>query len=254
MTNATHTKQPEQQRVALVTGSAKRLGAYNVRSLHQKGYRVIIHYHHSWLAATELAAQLNAIRPHSAALLCADLADPAAVDQLARDSLAIWQRLDVLVNNASAFYPTPIGTITHQDWLQLFSSNAQAPLFLSQALAPALAEQSGCIVNMTDIHAERPLNQHPVYSMAKSALRTMTLALARELAPHIRVNGIAPGAILWPEGASNVSDATKHAIVKAIPLQRLGSEADIAQAMHFLIEAHYITGQIINVDGGRCLA
>ncbi len=243
------------QPVALITGSAKRLGRTMIETLHRTGYRVIIHYNQSRAAADTLAAMLNQQRAHSAAVIQADLLDEANWPALAQQAVTCFNRLDVLVNNASGFYPTPLTTATTAQWQDLFGSNVKAPYFLSQALAPELAKHKGAIVNMVDIHAEKPLAQHSLYCMAKAALLMMTKSLACELAPTIRVNGIAPGAILWPtEQAVALKEQDKAAILAQIPLEQLGTPDDIAQTLLFLLQAPYITGQIIAVDGGRSLA
>jgi pteridine reductase len=240
-------------RVVLITGAAQRLGAATARLLQARGWRILLHYNQSREKAAELAAELNAQRPDCCRLLQADLARNTDVARLAQEAGAAWQRVDALVNNASAFYPTPIGEVTAAQWDELFASNARAPLFLAQALRPALQQQRGTIVNLLDIHAQRPLRGYTVYCMAKAAHAMLTRALAQELAPEIRVNGIAPGAILWP--SSGAPDAEAQATVLAgIPLGRLGEPADIARTIAFLLEdAPYITGQIIAVDGGRSL-
>lgn len=241
-------------KVALVTGSGQRVGAAIIRHLHAKGWCVIIHYRHSAQAAHSLADELNSVRPDSAATIKTNLDDVAALPLLAEQALAVYGRVDALVNNASTFYPTPVGQATLADWDDLFSSNARAPYFLSQALAPALRSSNGCIVNIVDIHANRPFKQHTIYCMAKAALQMMTFSLAKELAPFVRVNGVAPGAILWPEAqsASAIADDTQQQILASVPLARSGAPEDIARTVAFLIEeAPYITGQIIAVDGGR---
>jgi pteridine reductase len=240
-------------RVVLITGAAQRLGAATARLLHTRGWRILLHYNQSRERAAQLAAELNAQRADSCRLLQADLAQDVDVARLAQEAVNTWQRVDALINNASAFYPTPVGDITAAQWDELFASNARAPLFLAQALRPALQKQQGGIVNLLDIHAQRPLLGYTVYCMAKAAHAMLTQALAKELAPEIRVNGIAPGAILWP--SSGVPDAEAQAAVLAgIPLRRLGEPGDIARAIAFLLEdAPYITGQIIAVDGGRSL-
>jgi pteridine reductase len=237
----------------LITGAAQRLGAATARLLHTRGWRILLHYNQSRERAAQLAAELNAQRADSCRLLQADLAQDVDVARLAQEAVNTWQRVDALINNASAFYPTPVGDITAAQWDELFASNARAPLFLAQALRPALQKQQGGIVNLLDIHAQRPLLGYTVYCMAKAAHAMLTQALAKELAPEIRVNGIAPGAILWP--SSGVPDAEAQAAVLAgIPLRRLGEPGDIARAIAFLLEdAPYITGQIIAVDGGRSL-
>jgi pteridine reductase len=235
--------------VVLVTGSARRLGAATVREFHRRGWRVLIHCHHSLAEAEALAAELNGVRENSAQVLVADLGDLSALSALATHSVQRWGRLDALVNNASTFYPTTLAEATPAHWQDLFGSNAQAPFFLTQALLPALKAAQGSVINMLDIHASRPLAQHSIYCMAKAALLMMTKALARELATEIRVNAIAPGAILWPEGADA---AAQVKILANIPLQRLGTPEDIARTIAFLVmDAPYITGQIISVDGGR---
>ena len=237
--------------VALVTGSAKRLGRQIISQLHQAGYRVIIHYNQSATDANNLATSLNQQRPDSALTIQANLLDEQAVQLLANKTLASFNRLDVLINNASSFYATPLGSATLANWDDLFGSNVKAPYFLCKALAPALAANKGCIINMVDIHAQQPLQDHSIYCMAKAALLMMTKSLARELAPTIRVNGIAPGAILWP--SQQLAEADKAAILQQIPLQRTGSPEDIANTVLFLLQSPYISGQIIAVDGGRSL-
>lgn len=249
-------------KVALVTGSAKRLGREIILTLHQAGFRVIIHCRQSTSEAISLCKQLNTIKPDSAAWLQADLNRIENLNEVAAAAVNPFGRLDVLVNNASSFYPTPIGTATLAQWDDLFGSNVKAPFFLTQALAPELSKQKGCVINLVDIHAEKPLAQHSVYCMAKAALVMMTKSLARELAPTIRVNGIAPGAILWPSEQSNgftqsavpmLTEQDKAGILAQIPLGHLGQPSDIAQTVLFLSTAPYITGQILAVDGGRSL-
>jgi pteridine reductase len=241
-------------KVVLVTGSAQRVGAAIIKDLHARGWRVIIHYRHSEQAALTLADSLNSQRANSAFILQIDLQQPHAAQQLAEQALRLTGRIDALVNNASTFYPTPIGDASLDAWDDLFASNARAPFFLSQALAPALIQSRGCIVNIVDIHASRPFKQHTVYCMAKAALAMMTMSLAKELAPAVRVNGVAPGAILWPDDntPSAIASSTQQQILASVPLARSGSPEDIARTVAFLIEdAPYITGQIIAVDGGR---
>lgn len=238
-------------KVALVTGSAQRLGAATVRELHGRGWHVLIHCRQSRAAAEALAASLNHVRADSARVLEADLANLNAVQKLAAEAVTQWGRLDALVNNASSYYPTPTGSATEAQWQDLFSSNAQAPFFLSQALDPALRKSGGSIVNMVDIHASRPHREHTIYCMAKAALLMMTKSLALELAPEIRVNGIAPGAILWPDTVQDSDLAAQEKILAGVPLGKLGTPQDIARAIAFLLESPYITGQILGVDGGR---
>ncbi|MDX3773530.1 pteridine reductase [Chromatiaceae bacterium AAb-1] len=238
--------------VAFITGGARRLGKCIAITLHQAGYNLVIHYHHSAADAMQLADTLNKIRAGSVKLVSADLLDENSYQTIAQQVTACFNRLDLLVNNASSFYPTPLNTANQDHWHDLFGTNVKAPYFLSQAFATRLNHHKGAIINMVDIHAERPLQQHSIYCMAKAALLMMTKALAQELAPSVRVNGIAPGAILWPSQQS-LPDADKHSILQQIPLQRLGEPEDIARTALFLAQAPYITGQIIAVDGGRSL-
>jgi pteridine reductase len=239
--------------VALVTGAARRVGATIARALHAAGYDVALHCRHSRADLDALIAELDAARPGGTLALQADLADAATLAPLVDAVLARFGRLDGLVNNASAFYPTPLGTITTTQWDALFAANARAPLLLAQAAAAALAQQRGAIVNLIDIYAERPLPQHSVYCMSKAALAMATLALAQELAPAVRVNGVAPGAVLWPE--SGKAQAERQALIERTPLARSGSPEDVAGAVLWLLrEAPFVTGQIIRIDGGRSLA
>lgn len=237
-------------RVALVTGAARRVGATIARRLHACGLRVLIHYRGSGVAARELAAELERLRPDSAHTLQADLLDTDAVARLAREAIAVHGRLDFLVNNASTFYPTPMGSFGTAEWDDLMGSNLRAPAFLTQACAPALAESAGAVVNIVDIHALRPLKGYPVYSAAKAGLWALTQAFARELGPAVRVNGVAPGAILTPEDPTNVG--THEAMIERTALKREGTPDDIARTVRFLLlDAPYITGEVIAVDGGR---
>jgi pteridine reductase len=237
--------------VALVTGAGVRLGAASASLLHESGYNVVIHCNRSRQAADTLAGQLNAEREHSAVVLQANLGDDDQVHALGTNAIAAWNRLDVLVNNASAFYSTPLETITAEQWHELFASNARAPLFLAASVAWALKERQGCIINMTDLYARQGLTNHSIYTMAKSALEGMTHSLARELAPDVRVNAIAPGAILWPPDENQAEDK-KDAIIEKSSLKRLGDPLDIAHAVLFLArDSSYMTGQVLHVDGGR---
>jgi len=241
------------RRVALITGAARRVGSVIARALHAAGFDLALHYRHSRADMDALCNELEAMRPHSTLALQADLADLDALPALIERSVARFGRLDVLVNNASAFFPTPVGTVTPAQWDELFASNARAPFFLAQAAVPFLKSTQGCIVNMADIYAERPLARHPVYCMAKAALVMMTQALARELGPEIRVNAIAPGAVLWPESGKAYTD--QQQLIARTPLQRAGTPQDVAAAVLFLVrDATFTTGQILNVDGGRALA
>jgi pteridine reductase len=240
-------------RSALVTGAAKRIGAVIARTLHAAGANVAIHYNRSAADADELAADLNRRRAKSAFTIAADMRDIAAVERMAAQVLdRTGGRLDVLVNNASNFYPTPIGTITLEQWDDLFGSNLKAPLFLSQALVPALRAARGVIVNIVDVHSQRPLRDHPVYGPAKAGLAMLTRSLAKDLGPDIRVNGVSPGAIIWPDEGQGMSDTLRAAIIKQTALKRAGEPEDISAAVLFLVrDAPYVTGQIIAVDGGR---
>jgi pteridine reductase len=236
--------------VALVTGSARRLGAAIVRALHARGFRVAVHYRGDATEARRLTEALEETRPESAAVFRADLLDPEAVRSLPAAVLSRWGRLDVLVNNASSFYPTPLGSIDEEAWNDLIGTNLKAPLFLVQAAREALARHTGSVVNLLDIHARRPLRTYVVYGVAKAGLEMLTRTLARELAPRIRVNGVAPGAILWPEGFAN--ETVKRQVLRQIPLERFGTPEDIAGAVAFLVcDAPYVTGHVLTVDGGR---
>lgn len=239
--------------VALVTGSAKRIGAEIARRLHKEGFNLVIHYRQSSKTAKDLAALFNKQRPDSAIAIAADLTKMAHIEKLAKAAQAEWQRLDLLVNNASSFYPTPLGGVTETQWDDLIGSNLKAPFFLAQALANTLRESGGSIINIADIYGERPLQEHSVYCIAKAGNLMLTKALAKELAPKIRVNGIAPGAILWPE-QEEVTDEFKTGLLAKTPLQERGQASDIARTILYLArEAPYVTGQIITVDGGRSL-
>jgi len=238
-------------RVALVTGGARRVGAQIVRTLHGAGARVAVHYHRSATEAEALVGELNATRAASAIALHADLLEVTRLGELVEATTVAFGRLDILVNNASTFYPTPVGEITEAHWNDLLGSNLKAPLFLSQAAAPALRLARGLILNIVDIHGMRPLRRYPVYGVAKAGLIMLTRSLARELGPHVRVNAIAPGPVMWP--ADGVADAElQKKIVERTLLKRSGSAQDIARtALFFAADAPYITGQILAVDGGR---
>lgn len=238
-------------KVVLITGAAHRIGATTARMLHAEGLNILLHYRNSRDAAESLQAELNAIRADSVHLIQADLHDTAKLPALIEQAIQIWGRLDVLINNASSFYATPIGTVTETQWEDLIGSNLKAPFFLSQAAAPYLRQQHGCIVSIVDIHAERPLKEFPVYSMAKAGLVMLTKSLACELGPEVRVNAVAPGAILWPE---NLGENEKQKIISRTFLKRQGAPDDIARAILYLIrDAGYMSGQVLTVDGGRSL-
>ena len=239
-------------RVALITGAARRIGACIAETLHQRGCDVFLHYHSSGDAVEELAKKLNAMRPQSAITVQADLGDAKEINRLAGQVKAHTGQLDLLVNNASRFFPTIVGTTTMTEWDELMDSNLRGPYFLTQALLPQLATAGGSVVNLLDVHAVRPMAGHAVYCMAKAGLQMMTLAMAKDLGPQIRVNGVAPGAILWPEQDSSSEDQQK--ILNKTVMGRAGKPEDIASAVAYLgLDAPYITGQVLAVDGGRSL-
>ena len=236
----------------LITGAAKRVGAKMAEVLHNNGFNIVIHYNSSSESANNLSARLNQQRSGSSIIIGGNLTDDSAVESLIPSVVKQTGRLDVLINNASTFYPTPIENITLEDWDNLFGTNLKAPLFLSKHAAKYLKESAGLIINIVDIHARKPLKNHPIYGPAKSGLAMLTKSLARDLAPSVRVNGIAPGMILWPE--NEPSESIKKSILDQIPLKRSGSPEDIANCALFLIkDAPYITGQIIPIDGGRSI-
>jgi len=239
--------------VALVTGASRRLGAAIARTLHAAGYDLALHHRDSVREMDALVAEFEAVRAGSTLVLQAELAQFDRLPEMIAQTIGRFGKLDALVNNASAFFPTPIGSATPQQWDTLFAANARAPFFLSQAAAPHLRASSGSIVNLVDIYAERPLKEHTLYCMAKAALAMLTLSLAKELGPEVRVNGIAPGAVLWPEAGID-SDVQKSLLAKTA-LKRTGDPQDVAAAALFLIrDARYTTGEILRVDGGRALA
>ncbi len=239
--------------VALITGAAHRIGAGITRALHGAGMNIAVHFRSSREAAEQLAAELNDIRSHSVVLLQADLLATERLPRLIDKVIDAWGRLDVLVNNASSFYPTSLGNTGEAEWNEILGSNLKAPFFLAQAAAAHLKACKGCIINIADIHGERPLKGYPVYSVAKAGNIMLTKALARELGPEVRVNAVAPGAILWPE--RGMDDVTKQRIIAGTALKRQGSAADIARTVLFLIQgADYMTGQMLVVDGGRTLS
>ena len=250
MTDAAHLNATLDGQWALVTGGARRIGAVIARTLHAAGANVAVHYGSSAADADALVADLNGIRPESAFAIQADLRDDAAPEQLISGVTETAGRLDILVNNASTFYPTPIAEITEADWNDLLGTNLKSPMFLAKWAAPHLREAGGQIINIVDIHARRPLRNHPVYGPAKAGLEMLTRSLAKDLAPEVRVNGVSPGAILWPE--EGMTEGAIKSIVSQIPLGRTGGPEDIARTVLFLTkDAPYITGQVIAVDGGR---
>lgn len=241
--------------VALITGSARRIGAVIATYLHAQGYCVVVHYKSSATKAEELCGHLNDLRQGSAIAVQADLAQQESREQLITTVITKWQRLDALVNNASSFYPTIFGKTTEEEWEDLFNSNLKGTFFLTQAAAPYLTQQRGNVVNITDIHAERPLQGYPVYSIAKAGLAMLTRSLAKELAPAVRVNAVAPGNILWPEGKNVLTPDQQQRLLNKIPLHQQGTPEDIAKAVWYLLhEATYTTGQILAIDGGRSLS
>ncbi|HXZ59385.1 MAG TPA: pteridine reductase [Steroidobacteraceae bacterium] len=239
-------------KTALVTGAARRVGAAIVRVLHGAGANVVVHYRSSVEDAQRLAAELNGARAGSVRLAEGELLDVTQHAALIAGAVQAFGGLDILVNNASTFYPTPVGDITETEWDDLLGTNLKAPLFLAQAAAPALHERKGLIINLADIHGMRPLRRYPVYSVAKAGVIMLTLSLARELGPHVRVNAIAPGPVMWPEDA--VDPALQAKILQRTALKRPGSAVDVARAcLFFAAEAPYVTGQVLAVDGGRSI-
>ena len=237
---------------ALITGAARRVGACIARTLHAEGAGIAIHFRNSAVPANALAGELNRIRPGSAFVTQADLLDIRSLAAMVDAVVGRAGRLDILINNASSFYATPLGNITELQWEDLVGTNLRAPLFLSQAAMPHLKTASGVIVNLIDIHAVRPLRDHPVYGAAKAGLAMLTRAMARDLAPDVRVNGVAPGSVLWPD--DGIADRTREAIIRQIPMKRTGEPEDIAGCILYLVrDAAYVTGQIITVDGGRSI-
>ncbi len=242
------------ERVILITGGAKRVGAAICRRLHAQGARLVIHYRSSHAEAKALQYELNQQRSDSVALVQADLLDTDLLPDLIQKTIQRFGQLDVLINNASSFFPTLLQQCTQADWNDLVGSNLQAPLFLSQAAAPHLKHQRGCIVNIVDIHTERPLKNYVIYNAAKGGLLSLTKSLAVDLAPEVRVNGVSPGPILWPEEGEWTDEAARQQIIASTLLKRCGEPDDIAKTVQFLIaDAPYITGQIIAVDGGRSI-
>ena len=243
-----------QGKVVLVTGGARRVGAAIARRLHRSGATLMLHHRSSVVEARKLQDELDAVRPGSVSLLQGDLLDTAKLPHLIAHTVHTFGRLDALINNASTFLPTPVGEITEDNWHNLVGTNVKAPLFLSQAAAPHLRRTGGAIVNITDIHADLPMKNYVVYTLAKAALQGLTRSLARELAPEVRVNAVAPGPILWPDGNA-FDELARQRIISHTPLKRVGSPEDIAGAVNYLLtDAQYVTGHTIAVDGGRAIA
>jgi pteridine reductase len=242
------------EKVVLITGGARRVGAAMCRMLHASGAQLMLHYRSSGDAARALQAALNATRPDSVALIQADLLNISTLPSLVNETVQRFGRMDVLINNASSFFPTPIGEITEDTWDDLVGTNLKTPLFLSQAAAPHLKRTHGCIVNIVDIHADRPMKGYAVYSAAKGGLMALTRSLAGDMGPEVRVNGVSPGVILWPEDERWSDDLARQRIIHTTLLKRVGEPEDIARTARFLIyDAPYITGQVITVDGGRSI-
>lgn len=240
-------------KVVLITGAAQRIGKETAKVFAEDNWNVIIHFNSSFKAASELAAELNAKRAGSACIIQADLDIDADVERLVIESKKAFGRMDALINNASSFYSTPLPEISNEDWNKLIGSNLKGPLFITKGLAPMLEEAKGSVINITDINIDKGLPGFSIYSAAKGGLKSITKGLAKELAPNIRVNAVAPGAILEPPGKS-WSEEELAKIVSKIPLNRIGDESDIANTVKFIVDSEYITGQTINVDGGRSLA
>jgi pteridine reductase len=243
-----------QNKIVLITGGAKRVGASICRLLHANGANLMIHYRSSVNEARALQAELNLQRPNSVAIIQADLLNLSVLPSLVQETIKHFGKLDVLINNASSYYPTEIGDIQEEQWQDLMGSNLKAPLFLSQAAAVELRKQQGCIINITDMHVERPKKGYIVYSVAKAGLVTLTKSLAHELSPEVRVNAVAPGPVMWPEDNPQFDELYRQRVISQTLLKRIGEPNDIAKAVKFLIQdAPFITGQIIAVDGGRSL-
>jgi pteridine reductase len=242
-------------KVALITGAARRIGAATAAILHENGMNVVLHYNTSRLEAEELCASLNKIRENSAATVQGDLAQINILPEIINQTIGFWGHLDVLVNNASRYYATPFGSISEKTWDDLMDSNVKSQLFLSQAAAPFLKETEGCIVNLVDIHAERPMCDYAVYCISKAGIFMLTKMLAKELGPTVRVNGVSPGPIVWPEEENSLSAEMKYMLIDRTTLKRQGNPGEVAKAVLYLAkDADYITGQIIRVDGGRSLS
>lgn len=242
------------RKVVLITGAARRIGAEIARILHQNGLNVVLHYHTSHEEAEKLCEELNAARPQSAHAIHANLAMANELHHLIPSAVKLWGRLDVLVNNASKFYKTAVGSVSDIVWDDLINTNLKAPFFISQAAVPYLAKEKGCIINIADIHAERPMKDYPVYSISKAGLIMMTKTLAKELGDQVRVNAVSPGPIIWPEAENELSQDLKQKMIERTALKREGHPVEVAKAVLFLVNAaDYITGQVLTVDAGRTL-
>ncbi len=241
-------------KVALVTGAAKRIGAEIAETLHASGMNIVLHYYTSQAEVDILCAKLNASRADSAIALQANLTEVSILDELIEQAVTKWSRLDVLINNASRFYKTTLGNVTEFEWDDLLACNLKAPFFLSQAAAPHLKKYKGCIVNIADVHGERPMRDYSAYCISKAGLIMATKSLAKELGPDIKVNAISPGAIMWPEGENALEASVKQKIIERIALRCSGTASEIAKAvLYFVHDANYVTGQILAIDGGRSL-
>lgn len=244
----------QDSKVVLITGGAKRVGAAICRELHAQGAQLMIHYNQSQAEARALQAEFNLQRPNSAAIIQGDLLNAAIVSSLVNETIRHFGRLDVLINNASSYYATEIGQINEENWADLIGSNLKAPMFLAQAAAPELRKQAGTIVNITDMHIERPKKGYVVYSVAKAGLVTLTKSLALELSPEVRVNAVAPGPVQWPENNPQFDEVYRQRVISQTLLKRIGNPTDIAKAVKFLVyDAPYVTGHVLAVDGGRSL-
>jgi len=245
-----HENMSQETKTILITGGAKRIGRQMALTLHQAGHNIVVHYRSSAGAASELVSQLNSDRDNSAVALQGELLDAASIPALVAKAAEAFGYIDVLINNASTFYPTPIELLQDEFWNDLIGSNLKAPAFLAKECVPYIRKRNGSIINIVDIHARKPMANHPIYCSAKAGLEMLTMSLARDLAPDIRVNGVSPGAILWPENNSGMADQTD--VLEKIPMGRMGQPEDVAKLVRFLIDdGDYITGQIIAVDGGR---
>jgi len=245
-----HQSKPSNNKTVLITGGAKRIGNVIARLLHAKGYNIVVHYRSSADAADQLIQSLNKNRVNSAAMVQGDLLDIASIPNIVNTTIDTFDSLDVLINNASTFYPTPIELINEEFWTDLVGSNLRAPMFMVKSAAPHLRSTNGCIINLVDIYAQKPLSDHPIYCSAKAGLEMLTKSLAIDLAPEIRVNGVSPGAIMWPE--HDTHPLKQSELLEKVPLKRMGEPEEIAKTVRFLVEdATYISGQIITVDGGR---